>query len=117
MRAQNAQMRLPAQPISLIFQESIEQKLQEHFSAAMQVLLVVQKDTTRPKMFVITALRSCEKCIIDYDECIKCKIGWDYDRNKNKCIRATLGLAAVVLALSAIFLILAVITCICACKL
>ena len=62
-------------------------------------------------------IEGCETCVIDYDYCIKCRVGWDYDRTQNKCIRATLGLAAVVLALSALFLILAVITCICACKL
>lgn len=59
----------------------------------------------------------CDSCVVDYDLCAACKEGWDFDRNNFQCIRATLGLAAVVLALSALTLIVVVITCICACKL
>ena len=59
----------------------------------------------------------CASCSIDYDVCIDCKSGWDFDRAGLTCTRATLGLAAVVLALSALTLIVVVITCICACKL
>lgn len=59
----------------------------------------------------------CLQCSIDYDICIKCKSGWDFDRAGLQCIRATLGLAAVVLALSVLTLLIVVITCICACKL
>lgn len=59
----------------------------------------------------------CATCAFDYDYCTSCKKGWDFDRNGMACTRATLGLTAVVFALSAIALIFAVITCVCACKL
>lgn len=59
----------------------------------------------------------CLNCAIDYDFCTKCKGGWDYDRSKRQCLRATLGLAATILGLTALFLVLVVITCVCACKL
>lgn len=59
----------------------------------------------------------CSGCIFDYDVCTSCKAGWDFDRAGLQCLRATLGLAAVVLALSALLLVVVVITCICACKL
>lgn len=59
----------------------------------------------------------CESCMIDYNYCMTCKTGWDFDQNGLQCIRATLGLAAVVLALSVLTLLFVIITCICACKL
>ena len=59
----------------------------------------------------------CSSCAVDYNVCTSCYAGWDYDRNGGQCIRATLGLAAVVLALSALTLLIVIITCICACKL
>jgi hypothetical protein len=59
----------------------------------------------------------CANCAFDYDYCTSCKEGWDFDRNGMACTRATLGLTAVVFALSAITLIFAVLTCVCACKL
>ena len=59
----------------------------------------------------------CATCAFDYDLCTSCKEGWDFDRNAYACTRATLGLAAVVFALSALTLLVGVITCICACKL
>lgn len=62
-------------------------------------------------------LEGCSACLIDYNICSSCKAGWDYDRKNGQCLRATLGLAAVVLALSVLMLLTGVISCICACKL
>lgn len=62
-------------------------------------------------------MTGCASCLIDYNICGTCKAGYDYDRINGQCIRATLGLAAVVLALSALILVVVIITCICACKL
>lgn len=59
----------------------------------------------------------CALCIVDYDYCLNCKAGWDWDRSAMKCVRATLGLSAVVLALSVLILIFGVVTCILSCKL
>lgn len=59
----------------------------------------------------------CADCALDYDICYTCKQGWDFDRNGFACLRATLGLSAVVLALSVLTLLVLVFTCICACKL
>lgn len=59
----------------------------------------------------------CTMCFIDYDICYECKQGYDWDRSGLKCVRASLGLAAVVLALSVLLLIFGVITCLLACKL
>ena len=59
----------------------------------------------------------CVKCAFDYDLCVECKEGWDFDRNAFACTRATLGLSAVVLALSVLTLLVGVITCVCAFKL
>lgn len=59
----------------------------------------------------------CSTCYVDYDYCTNCKAGWDWDRSGMKCVRATLGLAAVVLALSVLILIFGVVTCILSCKL
>lgn len=59
----------------------------------------------------------CERCAIDYDICYSCYPGWDFDANNMQCVRATLGLAAVVLALSVLVLIVGIISCILACKL
>lgn len=62
-------------------------------------------------------VKGCEYCVIDYNICYGCEAGWDYDANNFQCTRATLGLAAVVLALSVLILITGIITCILACKL
>lgn len=62
-------------------------------------------------------IEGCITCHIDYDICSYCKQGWDFDRKNFQCLRATLGLAAVVLALSVLSLLVGVISCICACKL
>ena len=59
----------------------------------------------------------CATCFVDYDYCTDCKAGWDWDRSAMKCVRATLGLSAVVLALSVLVLIFGVVTCILSCKL
>lgn len=59
----------------------------------------------------------CSACAVDYDICTDCKLGWDFDAKNRTCLRATLGLTATVLALSALILFLTIITCICACKL
>lgn len=59
----------------------------------------------------------CLSCVVDYDYCYDCLDGWDWDRSSMKCVRATLGLAAVVLALSVLTLIFGVIICLLACKL
>lgn len=59
----------------------------------------------------------CELCAVDYDICYSCYAGWDFDEKNLQCIRATLGLAAVVLALSVLVLIVGIITCVLACKL
>lgn len=62
-------------------------------------------------------IAGCSACLIDYNICSSCKAGYDFDRVNGQCIRATLGLAAVVLALSVLILLVVIITCICACKL
>lgn len=62
-------------------------------------------------------LEGCLTCMIDYNVCSSCRQGWDFDRKNGQCLRATLGLAAVVLALSVLMLLVGVISCICACKL
>lgn len=62
-------------------------------------------------------MEGCASCGIDYNICTSCKQGWDFDRKNLKCLRASLGLAAVVLALSVLSLLVGVISCICACKL
>lgn len=59
----------------------------------------------------------CEICAVDYDICYSCYAGWDFDEKNLQCVRATLGLAAVVLALSVLVLIVGIITCVLACKL
>ena len=59
----------------------------------------------------------CSVCFVDYDYCLNCQAGWDWDKSGMKCVRATLGLAAVVLALSVLTLIFGVIICILSCKL
>lgn len=59
----------------------------------------------------------CLSCSIDYDICTECKQGWDFDRAGSKCVRATLGLAAAVLAVQGLTIIVVVITCIFAWKL
>lgn len=59
----------------------------------------------------------CATCIIDYDICYSCAAGWDFDAANYQCIRASLGLAAVVLALSVLVLIVGIITCVLAYKL
>ena len=62
-------------------------------------------------------LKGCAQCGIDYNICYGCDAGWDFDQNNLQCVRATLGLAAVVLALSVLVLIVTIISCILACKL
>jgi hypothetical protein len=62
-------------------------------------------------------MKGCAYCAIDYNICYGCDAGWDFDQNGLQCVRATLGLAAVVLALSVLILVVGVITCILACKL
>lgn len=62
-------------------------------------------------------VKGCTTCAIDYNICYGCDAGWDFDQNNFQCIRATLGLAAVVLALSVLILIVTIISCILACKL
>lgn len=44
----------------------------------------------------------CLYCFIDYDYCIDCKAGWDWDKSGKKCLKANFGITAVVLALSAL---------------
>lgn len=62
-------------------------------------------------------MEGCSACAVDYNVCIQCRTGWDFDRPNYACLRATVGLAAVVLALSVLTLLIGVITCVCACKL
>jgi hypothetical protein len=62
-------------------------------------------------------MKGCALCGIDYNICYGCDAGWDFDQNGLQCVRATLGLAAVVLALSVLVLIVTIISCILACKL
>lgn len=59
----------------------------------------------------------CALCVVDFDYCTDCVSGYDWDKSSMKCVRATLGLAAVVLALSVITLIFGVIICLLSCKL
>jgi len=62
-------------------------------------------------------MRGCALCAIDYNICYACDAGWDFDAAGLQCVRASLGLAAVVLALSVLILVIGIISCILACKL
>lgn len=62
-------------------------------------------------------LKGCFYCAVDYNICYGCEAGWDFDQNNLQCTRATLGLAATVLALSVLSLIAGIVTCILSYKL
>lgn len=62
-------------------------------------------------------VEGCAACYIDYDYCTSCQTGYDWDKSGYKCVRATLGLAAVILALSVLTLIFGVVICLLSCKL
>lgn len=71
----------------------------------------------KEKDYCQLCIEGCQSCVVDYNICLTCRSGWDMDVAGLQCLRATVGLAAVVLALSVLTLLVGVLTCICACKL
>ena len=53
----------------------------------------------------------CAQCFIDVDRCISCKAGYEYHPDSYTCVRAELGLAAAILAVSIILLGLSIAGC------
>lgn len=53
----------------------------------------------------------CSTCYVDVDVCTSCRAGYEYHPDSFTCARAELGLAAVILAVSALILILGIIGC------
>ena len=62
-------------------------------------------------------MTGCTSCAYDYDLCLSCKVGWDYNRGGRSCLRATLGLTAVNFVLSVLVVAGGVLTCMKASKL